>query len=73
MSLTEDAIKNTAVSYFVAALFIAGGIGGYFTMGHLEDPIFSVKKAIIITPYPGVMMIAFLTEKMGSSRWPIVK
>jgi multidrug efflux pump subunit AcrB len=22
-------------------------------MGHLEDPIFSVKKAIIITPYPG--------------------
>ena len=53
MSLTEYAVKNTAVSYFIAALFIVGGIGGYFTMGHLEDPIFSVKKAIIITPYPG--------------------
>ncbi len=53
MSLTEYAVKNRAVSYFIAALFILGGIGGYFTMGHLEDPIFSVKKAIIITPYPG--------------------
>ncbi len=53
MNLTEYAVKNTAVSYFVAALIIAGGIGSYFTMGHLEDPIFSVKKAIMVTPYPG--------------------
>ncbi|MDJ0945523.1 MAG: efflux RND transporter permease subunit [Kiloniellales bacterium] len=53
MNLTEYAVKNTAVSYFVAALIIVGGVGSYFTMGHLEDPIFSVKKAIIITPYPG--------------------
>ncbi len=50
MNLTEYAVKNTAVSYFVAALIIVGGVGSYFTMGHLEDPIFSVKKAIIITP-----------------------
>jgi len=41
------------VSYFIGALIVTGGIGGYFTMGHLEDPIFSVKKAIMITPYPG--------------------
>ncbi|MDJ0950286.1 MAG: efflux RND transporter permease subunit [Alphaproteobacteria bacterium] len=53
MNLTEFAVKNRAVSYFVSAVILAGGIGGYFTMGHLEDPIFSVKKAIIITPYPG--------------------
>ena len=53
MNLTEFAVKNTAVSYFIAALILLGGIGGYFTMGHLEDPIFSVKKALIITPYPG--------------------
>ncbi len=53
MNLTEYAVKNRAVSYFIAALIVVGGIGSYFTMGHLEDPIFSVKKAIIITPYPG--------------------
>ena len=53
MNLTEYAVKNTAVSYFIAALIMVGGVGGYFTMGHLEDPIFSVKKAIIITSYPG--------------------
>ena len=53
MNLTEFAVKNRAVSYFITVLLVLGGIGGYFTMGHLEDPIFSVKKAIIITPYPG--------------------
>jgi multidrug efflux pump subunit AcrB len=53
MNLTEFAVKKQVVSYFFAALIILGGIGGFFTMGHLEDPIFSVKKAIIITPYPG--------------------
>ncbi len=53
MNLTEFAVKNTAVSYFVAVLIIVGGVGSYFTMGHLEDPIFSVKKAIMVTPYPG--------------------
>ena len=40
MNLTEFAVKNQAVSYFVAVLIMVGGIGGYFTMGHLEDPIF---------------------------------
>ena len=37
MNLTEFAVKNRAVSYFITVLLVLGGIGGYFTMGHLED------------------------------------
>ncbi len=53
MNLTEYAIKNKAVSYFILALLLVGGAASYFTIGQLEDPVFTVKKGGIITLYPG--------------------
>ena len=37
MSITEYAVKNTAVSYFIAFLIVVGGIGSFFSLGQLED------------------------------------
>src|SRR5262245_21226094 len=39
---------------FVAMTFVlVGGIVAYQQMGRLEDPEFTIKEALIVTPYPG--------------------
>jgi multidrug efflux pump subunit AcrB len=39
---------------FAAMLFVVvGGVVAYRQMGRLEDPEFTIKEALIITPYPG--------------------
>jgi multidrug efflux pump subunit AcrB len=39
---------------FVAMVFVlVGGVVAYRQMGRLEDPEFTIKEALIITPYPG--------------------
>ncbi len=53
MSLPKFAIKNRVLTYFTTFLLLVGGIASYFSLGQLEDPAFSVKTALVITPYPG--------------------
>ena len=53
MSLTAIAVEKRVVTYFAAFLLVVGGIASFFTLGQLEDPAFTVKTAVIITPYPG--------------------
>ena len=53
MTLTEYAVTNRAISYFVVFLILVGGIASFFSLGQLEDPVFTIKKAVIVTPYPG--------------------
>jgi multidrug efflux pump subunit AcrB len=46
-------VRNNRV-VFVAMLFVlVGGLVAYRQMGRLEDPEFTIKEALIITPYPG--------------------
>ncbi|MBX3413294.1 MAG: efflux RND transporter permease subunit [Pirellulales bacterium] len=46
-------VRNNRV-VFVAMIFIVlGGFVAYRQMGRLEDPEFTIKEALIITPYPG--------------------
>jgi multidrug efflux pump subunit AcrB len=46
-------VRNNRV-VFVAMLFLLiGGLVAYRQMGRLEDPEFTIKEALIITPYPG--------------------
>ena len=53
MSLTAVAVENRAVTYFVVVLLTAAGLTSFFGLGQLEDPEFTVKTAVITTPYPG--------------------
>ena len=53
MNLTAFAIKNKATTYFVTVLLFFAGIGAFNGLGQLEDPEFSVKTAIVLTPYSG--------------------
>jgi len=53
MKLTEYAIQNKTVSWMVVLLLVVGGIVSFNGLGRLEDPEFTIKKALIITQYPG--------------------
>jgi multidrug efflux pump subunit AcrB len=46
-------VKYCRVIFFAMALAIIGGFSAYLNLGRLEDPEFTIKDALIITPYPG--------------------
>ena len=53
MSIASVAIEKKKVTYFAAFLIVLAGLASYFALGQLEDPEFTVKNAVIVTPYPG--------------------
>jgi len=53
MNLTEYSLKNRVVVYFALLLVLVGGIFSYFNMSKLEDSVFTIKIALVITQYPG--------------------
>jgi multidrug efflux pump subunit AcrB len=53
MNLAALAIEKRAISYFAIFLLVVAGIGAFFSLGQLEDPEFTVKTAVVTTPYPG--------------------
>jgi multidrug efflux pump subunit AcrB len=46
-------VKNDRVVFVAMALVLAGGVVAYRELGRLEDPEFTIKEALVITPYPG--------------------
>jgi multidrug efflux pump subunit AcrB len=53
MSLAEYSVKNRVVVSFALIFILLGGIASYFKMSKLEDAEFTIKKALVITQYPG--------------------
>jgi multidrug efflux pump subunit AcrB len=53
MNLGEISVRNDRVVLFIIFVVIVGGLMAYQRMGRLEDPEFTIKEALIITPYPG--------------------
>jgi multidrug efflux pump subunit AcrB len=53
MSPGEFSVRNDRVVYVAMLFVLVGGIVAYQQMGRLEDPEFTIKEALIITPYPG--------------------
>ena len=53
IKLTEYCLDHPTTTLVVTALMVLGGIMSYANMGRLEDPAFTIKDALVITPYPG--------------------
>ncbi len=53
MNLAEVAIQKSTVTWFMTALLVFGGALSYMGLGRLEDPDFTIKQAVVVTPYPG--------------------
>jgi multidrug efflux pump subunit AcrB len=53
MNLGVASVHNKRVVFFFMVLILVGGIWSYRNIGRLEDPEFTIKEALIVTPYPG--------------------
>src|SRR5215467_2708701 len=46
-------VKYNRVVFVAMAMAVLGGLSAYLNLGRLEDPEFTIKDALIVTPYPG--------------------
>ena len=53
MNLGEFAIKKSVITWSLTLVLLFGGMASYGKLSRLEDPEFTIKDAIISTPYPG--------------------
>jgi len=53
VNLGELSVRHNRVVFAAILLIIAGGAVAYRNLGRLEDPEFTIKEALVITPYPG--------------------
>ncbi|MFN4156726.1 MAG: efflux RND transporter permease subunit [Paracoccaceae bacterium] len=53
MSIARLSIERPLYTWLLILFCILGGIGGYFSVGKLEDPGITLKSALVVTPWPG--------------------
>ena len=53
MNIAEFSIRRKTTTLILTSLIVVGSIFSYYHLGRLEDPEFTIKDALIITPYPG--------------------
>ena len=53
MNLGELSVLQNRIVFVVMFLVLLGGVVAYQQLGRLEDPEFTIKEALIVTPYPG--------------------
>lgn len=46
-------VRYSRIVFAAMLILLLGGIVAYLQIGRLEDPEFTIKEALIITPYPG--------------------
>ncbi|NSX56103.1 efflux RND transporter permease subunit [Parasulfitobacter algicola] len=62
MQIARLAIEKPLYTWLLILFCLFGGAGGYFAVGKLEDPVFTLKSALVITPYPGATADEVATE-----------
>ena len=53
MDIAAIAIKNRVVTLVLTAVMLVAGVSSFNDMSRLEDPEFTIKDALVMTPYPG--------------------
>jgi len=53
MNIGEFSVRKKVISWLIVIVMVGGGAAGFQSMGKLEDPSFTIKKAKVITHYPG--------------------
>jgi len=52
-NIASLSIEHPLYTWMLMAACLLGGLYGINTIGRLEDPVFPIKTAYVITPYPG--------------------
>jgi len=53
MSLASVSVEKRTLVWFTTIIVLVAGLASFFSLGQLEDPEFTVKTAVVMTPYPG--------------------
>ena len=53
MRIARGSIERPLPTWTIILICLAGGIWGFFSLGRLEDPAFTIKQAVVETRYPG--------------------
>ena len=53
MNIAKASIDRPIFTWLIMLAALLGGIWGFFTLGRLEDPAFTIKTAVVVTEYPG--------------------
>jgi len=62
MSIARQAIEHPLYTWLLILFCIFGGIGGYLSVGKLEDPGITLKSALVVTPWPGATAAELAAE-----------
>jgi multidrug efflux pump subunit AcrB len=79
MNLAEFSINKKVVTWALTAVLVVAGLMVYQNLPRLEDPEFTIKEAIVATPYPGASaeeveqevtdMLETEIQKLGQLWW----
>ncbi len=53
MNIAEASIRKNVITWVFTALLVVLGGWSYIHLPRLEDPEFTIKEALVVTPYPG--------------------
>ncbi|WP_409525826.1 efflux RND transporter permease subunit [Nitrincola sp. MINF-07-Sa-05] len=53
MDIARTSIEKPVNTWLIVMICLLGGIWALLTIGRLEDPAFTLKQALVVTPYPG--------------------
>ena len=53
MKFVKYFLQKRSVTILLLLLVLGGGLLSYVKMGKLEDAPFTIKQALVLTPYPG--------------------
>ncbi|MDV6316039.1 efflux RND transporter permease subunit [Idiomarina sp. HP20-50] len=53
MNIAQYSMERKTTSWLLFLILLIGGIVALTQLGRLEDPKFTIKQAMVITPYPG--------------------
>ena len=53
MNIARASIERPILTWLIILGCLLGGVWGFFSLGRLEDPAFTIKTAVVVTQYPG--------------------
>lgn len=53
MNIARASIDRPILTWLIIVICLFGGTWGFFDLGRLEDPAFTIKTAVVVTEYPG--------------------
>ena len=53
MNIAEYSIRNSVVTWAITIILLGAGYISFQKLSRLEDPEYTIKEAIVLTPYPG--------------------